>query len=158
MPLIKSLRTCLATTTRPGNHHWHVDAALVNKLLVPVKLVTVIAKTKNQRVVVKPVALEPGDDLPDLLVGLQQTIVVVSDLLPHERDVRIIRRHRHLGAVDHLGRAPAQLPPAELHLPKEWLAFFASLPALTGRPMPPAPRPRFLGRKSYIARVSCLKL
>ena len=118
--------------TRPGNHHWHLDAALVNKLLVPVQLVTVIAKTKNQRVVVKPVTLERGDDLPDLLVGLQQAIVVVRDLLPHERDVRIIRRHRHLGAVDHLGHAPAQFPTAELDLAKERLIFFSPLPALTG--------------------------
>ena len=99
---------------------------------MPVQLVTVIAEAKNQRVIVKPFALKSANDLPNLLVGLQQAIVVVRDLLPHERDVRIIRRHWNIGGVDHPRCTPAQFTTTELDLAKERLIFFSPFPALTG--------------------------
>ena len=75
---------------------------------------------------------EGGEHLANVFVCLEQAVVVVPDLFPHQRGVGIIRGHRHLGAIHHLVGPPSELAAAQLHLAKERLIFFLSLPAVAG--------------------------
>ena len=52
----------------------------------------------------------------------------MGNFLTHERDVRVIGRHGHLGAVGLLGRASPELATAQLDLPEERLVRLAVAP------------------------------
>ena len=79
-----------------GDDHRHADAAFVQELLVAMKFVAVIAEAENERGLGEAILLQFGQDFTDLLIGLEQAIVVMGDLLTHERDVRVIGQARAL--------------------------------------------------------------
>ncbi len=107
------------------------------------KLVAVVAEHENQRVLIIAIPLERRDDLPHLLVGLEQAIVVVGNFFPHLGDIGIIGWNRDDRAIDHRLDALAQLAAAELYLSEKGLTGLFSSPAIPlhqgcGAPTAPA--------------------
>ncbi len=69
------------------------------------QFVAVITEEKNESILIVTISLECFNDLPHMIVGSKQAIIVVSYLLTHKCGVWIIRGTRYLGAVDNLLRS-----------------------------------------------------
>ncbi len=120
-----------------------MDAPFVEKLLVAVQAVAVVGKQDHDGRIGEAIALQGGEDLANLLVGLHQAVVVAADLFADLGDVGIVGGHGHGRAIDRLRRRRAipklpELSARQLHLAEERLTWLPSPPAVAGeRPRGP---------------------
>ena len=91
-------------------------------------LVAMVGKQKDDGVVRESVALQRSHDLPDMFIGFEQAIVVMGNFFADERNIGIVGRDGHGGAVDDLWNFGAQFSARQLDLAEEGLVRFAAGP------------------------------
>ena len=62
---------------------------------MPMQFVPMIAYQENNRIVVKIVPLKGRDNLPYLVIGEKQTVIVVGNFFPNFRNIRLVGRNRN---------------------------------------------------------------
>ena len=87
------------------------------------QFVPMIADQENKGVFIMTIPLKSGNDLPHLIIGEKQAVVVVGNLFSHLGYVRIVRRYRDFIQRGYLLGATTGLSSGNLNLPKEWLSF-----------------------------------